>query len=125
MASGHKVVGTEPVVDRRVTAFRHSCCGETVNVVLESRPVVVDEQITTASWLQGVTAATQHQDLVIIPLEFNQGIAAFSSPSESEFGAAIAEQMQTLIDNGAWASEFAASFTFSPPWTIEEMAASG
>jgi ABC-type amino acid transport substrate-binding protein len=78
-----------------------------------------------ASWLQGVAAATQNQDLVIILLEFNQGIAAFTSPSETEFGAAIAEQIQTLIDNGAWANEFAASFTFSPPWTIEEMAASG
>ncbi len=78
-----------------------------------------------ASWLQGVNAATQDQNLVIIPLEFNQGIAAFTSPSETEFGAAIAEQMQTLIDNGASASEFAASFTFSPPWTIEEMSASG
>jgi ABC-type amino acid transport substrate-binding protein len=78
-----------------------------------------------AGWLQGVTAATQDQNLVVIPLEFNQGIAAFTSPSESEFGAAIAEQMQTLIDNGAWATEFPVSFTFSPPWTIEEMAASG
>jgi ABC-type amino acid transport substrate-binding protein len=78
-----------------------------------------------AAWLQGVTAATQDQDLVVILLEFNQGIAAFTSPSETEFGAVIAEQMQTLIDNGVWATEFAASFTFSPPWTIEEMAASG
>ena len=78
-----------------------------------------------AAWLQGVTAATRDQDLVVIPLEFNQGIAAFASPSESEFGAAIAEQMQTLIDNGAWATEFPAAFTFSPPWTIDEMAASG
>lgn len=78
-----------------------------------------------ASWLQGVNAATKDQNLVIIPLEFNSGIAAFTSPNESEFGAAIAEQMQTLIDNGTWANEFAASFTFSPPWTIEEMAASG
>jgi ABC-type amino acid transport substrate-binding protein len=78
-----------------------------------------------AAWLQGVTAVTQDQDLVVILLEFNQGIAAFTSPSETEFGAAIAEQMQTLINNGVWATEFAASFTFSPPWTIEEMAASG
>ena len=77
-----------------------------------------------ASWLQGVIAATQDQNLIIISLEFNQGIAAFTSPSESEFGAAIAEQMQTLIENGAWANEFTAAFTFSPPWTIEEMAAS-
>ena len=78
-----------------------------------------------ASWLQGVIAATQNQNLIIISLEFNQGIAAFTSPSESEFGVAIAEQMQTLIENGAWANEFTAAFTFSPPWTIEEMAASG
>lgn len=78
-----------------------------------------------ASWLQGVGAAAQDSDLLVLPVEFNQGIAAFTSPSETEFGAAIAEQMQTLIDSGVWATEFAASFTSSPPWTTEEMAASG
>jgi len=77
-----------------------------------------------ASWLQGVHWAAKGQALVIIALDFNSGIAAFASPSESELGAAMAEQMQTLIDNGVWASEFAASFAFSSPWTIEEMAAS-
>ena len=84
-----------------------------------------DADAYAASWLFGVTNNAQSEDLVVIPLEFSQGIAAFTAPNRPELGAAISEQMQLLIDDGSWAREFEASFGFTPPWTIEEMAAAG
>lgn len=123
------VAGTTMEAD--LTRFLEDA-GIVVDVVLTEPPQQPATLVETGDadayagvWTQGIVRATQALDVVVIPLAFSEGLAAFTSPTEPEFGAALEEQLQKLIDSGVWATEFETAFGFTPPWTTREMAASG
>ena len=48
LASGNDTAGTVHIVDRRVTAFGDSGGAELVDIVLEDRVVIIDEQVAAS-----------------------------------------------------------------------------
>ena len=59
LSTGDEIVGTVPVVGRRIAALGHSSSCQLVDVVLEGVAVIIDEQVTTT--VVGVTQSP-HQE---------------------------------------------------------------
>ncbi len=77
------------------------------------------------SWALGVNRAHTEGDVRVIPIAFSEGIAAFTSPLEIEWGTLLDHRLRIIIESGVWAEDFQSTFGFPPPWTIEEMQDAG
>ena len=97
---------------------------EAVGVPLPASDAVSagDADAYVAAWSQGVTAA-QDQDLAIVPLVFDEQLAAFVARGQGDLLDAIERAMSEMLDSGVWAAFFEDAFLSAAPWTIDEMTA--